>query len=109
MLASCKKNDEPDLQARSVSAITVQADRNSVRSHTANAEFVLDPRGSLAGSIKDGSSNLTLAENGSGIELRTAAGAVTDITRDLAYGKVENATGKLGELGKRVKIQGKSA
>jgi len=109
MLASCKKNDGPNLQARSVSAITVQADGNSVRIKTPNAEFVLDPRGSLRGSIQDGSSNPTLAENGSGIELRTAAGAVTDITRDLAHGKVENATGKLGELGKRVTIQGKSA
>src|SRR5262252_1317337 len=109
MLASCKQNDDPNLQARSVSAITVQADGTSVRIKTPNAEFVLDPRGSLRGSIQDGSSNPTLAENGSGIELRTAAGAVTDITRDLAHGKVENATGKLGELGKRVTIQGQSA
>jgi len=109
LLAGCKKNEGPKSQARTVSAITIQADGNSVRIKTPNAEFVLEPTGNLRGSIQDGSSNLTLAENGPGIELKTAAGSVTDITRDLAHSKVENATGKLGELGKRVTIQGKSA
>jgi len=109
LLAGCKKNEEPKSQARTVSAIAVQADGNSVRIKTPNAEFVLEPPGNVRGSIQDGSSNLTLAENGPGIELRTAAGSVTDITRDLAHSKVENATGKLGELGKLVTIQGKSA
>ena len=107
--AGCKKNEEPKPQAHTVSAITVQTDGNSVRLKTPNAEFVLEPPGNLRGSIQDGSSNLKLAENGPGIELKTTDGPVTDITRDLAHGKVENATGKLGELGKRVTIQGESA
>ena len=109
LLAGCQKNEEPKSQARTVSAITVQADGNSVRIKTPKAEFVLEPSGNIRSSIQDGSSNLTLAENGPGIELKTAAGSVTDITRDLAHGKVENAAGKLGELGKLVTIQGQSA
>jgi alpha-galactosidase len=109
LLAACKKDETAAPKAPTVSAITVQADRNSIRIRTSKAEFNLAPTGNLQGWIREGSSNLTLTESGPGIEAKTAAGVVTDIKRDLAAATVESATGKLGELGKRVTVQGKSA
>jgi alpha-galactosidase len=108
LLASCKKPEETAPKAPTVSAITVQADVDSVRIQTPKAVFLLSPTGNLHGSIHDGSTELTLAENGPGIEVKTAAGVVKDIVRDPAHAKIENATGKLGELGRRVIVQGKS-
>ena len=109
LLAACKKEETATPKAPTVSAITVQADRNSVRIRTSTGEFLLGPTGSLQSSFHEGSSNFTLTEYGLGIEVKTAAGVVTDIKRDLALAKIENAMGKLGELGKRVTVQGKSA
>ena len=109
LLAACKKEETVAPKAPTVSAIVVQADGNVIRIQTSKAEFLLRPTGNLQGSIRDGSSNLTLAENGPGIEVKTVTGVVRDITRDLARAKIENTTGKLGELGKRVTIQGRSA
>src|SRR5215510_11887162 len=94
-LAACKKEEKAAPKAPTVSAITVQADRNSIRIQTSKAEFILGPTGNLQGSMSDGSSTLILAERGLGIEVETAAGVVPDITRDLAGAKIENATGKL--------------
>jgi hypothetical protein len=109
LLAACKKEEKATPKAPTVSAITVQANGNAIRIQTSKAEFLLGPTGNLQGAIRDGSSNPTLAENGPGIEAKTVTGVVPDITRDLAHAKIENATGKLGELGKRVTIQGRSA
>jgi alpha-galactosidase len=109
LVAGCEKEKKALPTAPAVSVITVQADGSSVRIHTPKAEFMLGPAGNLQGSFRGGSSNLTLAEAGSGIELKAGAGVVKDIARDLANAKIENATGKLGALGKRVTIQGKSA
>jgi alpha-galactosidase len=107
-LAACRKEEKRVVAAPTVSAITVQTEGDSIRIRTPKAEFLLGPTGSLQGSIRGGSSNLTLAENSPGIEVRTAAGVVSDFVRDLTSARVENATGKLGESGKRIVIQGKS-
>src|SRR5262245_8201061 len=109
LLAACKKEETVTPKSPAVSAITVQADRNSLRIRTSTGEFLLEPTGSLQSSFHEGSSSFTLTEYGLGIEVKTAAGVVTDIKRDLASAKIDNATGKLGELGKRVTVQGKSA
>jgi len=109
LLAACKKEETAAPKAPTVSAIAVQADRNSIRIRTSTGEFLLGPTGSLQSSFHGDSSNFTLTERGPGIEVKTAAGVVTDIERDLALAKIENATGKLGNLGKRVTVQGKSA
>lgn len=107
--SGCEKRQEIDPQTQPTSTIAVQAAAASVWIHTSKANFFVGPTGSLQGSYRNGSDDLILAENGAGVDLKMAAGIVKDMTRDLAHAKIENATGKLGELGKRVTIEGKSA
>lgn len=108
LLVGCKKQEESKTPAANL-AITVEADAKSVRIQTAKAVFLLSPSGNLRGSIRDNSSNPTLAEDGPGIDVKTASGTVGDIVRDLLHAKTENTTGKLGNLGVKVTVQGKSA
>lgn len=107
--AGCKKQEEAAPQSPATSAVTVQANANSVQIDTPKGSFLLSLSGNLQASYRDGSTKVGLAETGPGIEVKTKVGIVTDIVRDLARAKVENASGKLGNLGKRVTIQGKSA
>ncbi|HLK05882.1 MAG TPA: glycoside hydrolase family 36 protein [Candidatus Acidoferrum sp.] len=105
----CKKQAEPAIKEPVASSISVQANDSAIRIVTKTAEFQLSPAGNLQGSFRDGSSALTLAENGPGISIKTAAGPLSDVTRDLGHAQIEDATGKLGTLGKRVTVKGKSA
>ena len=108
LLVGCKKQEE----AKTVPpfpSITVKANADSIRIETPKAEFLLSASGNLRGSSHDDLSNLTIAQDGPGIEVKTASGTVADIVRDLLHAKSENATGKLGNQGTKVTVEGRSA
>ena len=109
LFVGCKKQPEATPKPPGASGVAVQVNPNSVWIQTARADFFLSPTGNLQGLYREGSNHLSLAEGEPGLEVKTATGVVADIVRDLAHAKIENAMGKLGALGKRITVQGKSA
>jgi alpha-galactosidase len=84
---------------------------------TASAEFDLLASGYLQGYLLEGGKRLTLDEPGSVSESLVTSGPVPtkspgneihDFTLDFGHARVSDAQGKLGTLGKRVEVSGRS-
>src|SRR5262249_35602379 len=65
--------------------------------------------GSLESSLLSPGGKLTLEESTPGVEVFSGKKAVADIVRDIDHAQIESASGKLGPVGKRIEVKGKSA
>jgi len=110
MLAFDGCNSQPK-PTEPASSIVVENRADGIHLQTAQAEFVLTSKGSLLSRRKDGQQWVTLDEPSpdSGIVATIGKQAVTDFARDLGRAEVQPANGKLGALGKRVVLKGRSA
>jgi hypothetical protein len=109
--ADCKsKEAQPAAapEAAQTSAIRVSTDADGIHVDTPAAEFLLRRTGYLQASLKSESKMLTLEDPGGETGQQIIAGrtVVSDFVFDLA--KVDEATGKLGRLGKHIEVLGTS-
>ncbi len=107
-IASCKK-EESHVAKPVESAIQVQIANGTVRVTTKAAEFVLTASGDLQSSLLSQSGKLSFEETTQGVEVLSNKKPIADFVRDMEHAQIQNAAGKLGTLGKRVEIKGKSA
>jgi alpha-galactosidase len=110
MLAFDGCNSQPK-PAEPASAIMVENRADGIHLQTAQAEFILTSKGSLLARRKDGQQWLALDEQNSdsGIVATIGKQAVNDFARDLGHAEILSANGRLGALGKRVVVKGRSA
>jgi len=108
LIASCRKQESPK---EPVSSIVVETGSDGIHLQTAQAEFLLTAGGALLARHKYGMQWLTLddASANSSILVQADKHPVTDFVRDLTHAQILPANGKLGSLGKRVEVQGRSA
>jgi alpha-galactosidase len=107
-LAGCKK-EETQVAKPAESTIQVQIANGAVRVTTKTAQFVLSASGNLQGSLLSPNAKLSFEEAAPGIEIISSKRSVSDFVRDIDHARIQNAEGKLGLLGKRIVITGKSA
>jgi len=98
-MCGCSKPASVSMPART-SVVKVAASAESVTISTPAAQFALLPNGYLRTSLLRDGKQLTLDSTDPGGDYR-------DATFDLASAKVTEATGKLGTLGKTVRLTGK--
>jgi len=111
-LCACQnKNQRPQPApvpaAKSVVAVTTS--RTELRVDTPTAEFTLLPSGSLSAKLFKKDSTATLDTNSAepSQTVTIARKSYPGVNLDLATAKVQDATGKLGGLGKQITVTGK--
>lgn len=110
VVTGCRQQSPPPVQqARSSVQVTANPG-GPVAIKTATAEFDLMASGYLqAFLVKDGK-RLTLDEPGTeGETLVTGGNEIRDFVLDFEHARVSDARGKLGTLGKRIEVVGRSA
>ncbi|HXA00220.1 MAG TPA: alpha-galactosidase [Candidatus Dormibacteraeota bacterium] len=107
IFVGCKKQEA--IVAPAESKVEVRIANDGVHVTTKNAEFVLNSAGNLQGSLIQGASKIALEEAAPSAEVISGKKAVADFVRDIPHAEIQNTTGKLGALGKRVEIKGRSA
>ncbi len=92
------------------SQVRVTAGANRILLDTQSAEFAVNTQGYVAASMLSGTRKPSLDDAGgqNGIDLVASGKHVGDIAFDLAHARISDAEGKLGPLGQRVGIEGKS-
>src|SRR5271155_2514268 len=108
VFVGCKTQER---KAEPVSQVAVEILADGIHLKTARAEFLLAASGGLSGRFNDGTQWLSLDEisPSSGVLVSSDKKEVSDFVRDVAHAQIQAATGKLGALGKRVVIRGRSA
>lgn len=109
VIASCKEPETQVAKAPAESAIQVKISDGAVHVTTKTAEFVLSVSGNLQSSLLTGNNKLTFEETAPGIEVFSTKKQIADFVRDIDQAQIQNAAGKLGSLGKRIQVAGKSA
>jgi alpha-galactosidase len=111
--AGCSKNVTPVPAAPATSAIRVSVvpAGNSVTIETPVAQFAVTPNGYVSGTLLAGQKKLSLDDPGAepGLLVVAAGKKVQDFVFDVAGARISEPQGKLGTLGKRVELLGKSA
>jgi alpha-galactosidase len=109
--AGCRKKEGAKQAAMSVakSVVDVKISGESVTLRTPSVEFVLSPSGALRGSLLQGGAFSTLDTKSldSGQSVFAEKKEYPGIQLDLAHAEVLEVTGKLGNLGKQVNVNGK--
>jgi alpha-galactosidase len=102
LFTGCSRGTAPPgpIPSAKESVVRVELGAESVSVGTPAARFVLFPNGYLQAS---------LIRDGKLLNLDSSSKAVGDFSLDLASAKVTEAAGKLGSLGKRIEITGKSS
>jgi alpha-galactosidase len=97
-------------KTEAISTVAVESQADGIHLRTAQAEFVLTAKGGLLARFRNGTQWQTLDEvgPGSGVVVTTGKQAVADFVRDLGHAQIGAANGKLGALGKRVEVKGRS-
>jgi alpha-galactosidase len=108
-IIGCREESPPPTQQRRSSVQVTMNDGGPGVIKTASAEFDLLPSGYLqAYLVKDGR-RLTLDEPGTeGETLVSGSNEIRDFVLDFEHAKVSDAQGKLGTLGKRTEVIGRS-
>lgn len=112
-LAGCHGNNNAKPPATaplaSKSAVQVNASADAVTVHTPTAEFLLTPAGSLQATLHKNNATFTLdAKPSDASQIVTIAGNdYPGVALNTATATVRDATGKLGNLGKQIEINGK--
>jgi len=106
--AGCKKQ-ETQVAKPAESTIQVQIANGTVLVTTNIAQFVLSASGNLQGSLLSQDGKLSFEEAAPGVEVISSKKPVNDFMRDIDHAQVQNTEGKLGSLGKRIVIKGRSA
>lgn len=112
VFAGCKKQETTTSIAKPAateSSIQVRSSANGIEIASKSAVFVLLPNGNLQASRLDSSRRVTLDESASPLEITIGKKHVADFSRDFAHVSIQNSSGKLGNLGKRVEVRGHSA
>jgi alpha-galactosidase len=112
VFAGCKKQETTTSIAKPAatdSSIQVRSSANGIEIASKSAVFVLLPNGNLQASRIDSSRRVTLDESASPLEITIGKKHVADFSRDFAHVSIQNSSGKLGNLGKRVEVRGHSA
>jgi alpha-galactosidase len=112
VFAGCKKQETTTSIAKPAateSSIQVRSSANGIEIASKSAVFVLLPNGNLQASRIDSSRRVTLDESASPLEITIGKKHVADFSRDFAHVSIQNTSGKLGNLGKRVEVRGHSA
>ncbi len=107
--AGCKKPETQIAKTPAESTIEVQIVGGAIHVTTKTADFVLSASGNLQSSLLSQNSKLSFEESTPGVEVVSAKKPIGDFVRDIDRAQVQNAAGKLGALGKRIQIVGKSA
>jgi alpha-galactosidase len=109
----CNKKEAiaPPPAAPAASAIRVSPSATAITIDTPAAEFVVSPDGYVSANLLAGQKKLSLDEPGTepGLLIVVAGKKVQDFVFDLAGARTSEPQGKLGTLGKRVEVAGKSA
>ncbi len=112
LVAGCEKQKtapSSSAAAPTKSAIEVTATAQGVLVRTATTEFNLSPSGELHGALrKDGALHtLDSSSENVGQIVTVAKKPLPGVSLDLANAKIQEATGKLGRLGKQIDVEGK--
>ena len=93
------------------SSVQLATEADGIHLTTATAEFVLTGNGNLLARVKDGTriSTMDEAQGNGGIAVESGKRRVSDLVRDLKGAGIREAAGKLGKLGKRVEVKGRSS
>ncbi len=109
----CNKKEAtaPPPAAPAASVIRVSPSASSITIDTPTAEFVVSPDGYVSANLLAGEKKLSLDEPGTepGLLVVVAGRKVEDFEFNLAGARTSEPQGKLGTLGKRVEVNGKSA
>lgn len=108
-LSGCAKKSAP-APTEPASQIHVSTNATSIVVTTPSAEFVVNPNGYVAASLRQGDHRLSLDDAGDHAGMRVVASGknVTDLLFDVAHPRISQAQGKLGR-GQKIEIAGKSA
>ena len=109
VFAGCTKPETQVAKAPAESTVLVQITGGAIQVTTKAAEFVLSASGHLESSLLSQNGKLSFEETAPGIEILSVKKPVADFVRDIAHAQIQNASGKLGALGKRIQVGGKSA
>jgi alpha-galactosidase len=112
MFVGCKKEGTDLLPSanQQTSAVVVEPQADGLHLKTAQAEFVLTANGNLLAARKDGAARAALdeVEKVPAIAVKSGKRAIGDFVRNLRDAKIQEASGKLGKLGKHVEVKGHS-
>src|SRR5580700_3302805 len=105
-----KATPAPASQASPTSTIHVSKSANSITIETPAAEFVVSPDGYVAANLLAGKKKLSLDDPGDepGLLVVVAGKKIEDFVFDLAAARISEPQGKLGAVGQRVEVNGKS-
>jgi alpha-galactosidase len=108
VFSGCKTQDT---KPAAVSSVVAENLADGIHLKSKQAEFLLNANGGLQGGVRNGTRWLSLdeAEGDSRILVTSGRQAVNDFVRDLGQAEIRPANGKLGALGKRVEVKGRSA
>src|SRR5580700_10358558 len=113
LVGACNKRatPAPASVATSTSVIHVSKSANSITIETPAAEFVVAPDGYVAANLVAAKKRLSLDDPGAepGLLVVVARKEVQDFRFDLAGARISEPQGKLGPVGRRVEVNGKSA
>lgn len=105
-----RESSPPSLTAPSPQVSTIQIERKpgQIRITSSKAEFVLLPSGYLQAFLIDGGKRSTLddASATGGQKLLLENNRIAEFSLDLAQAKIEDASGKIGKLGKKLEVRG---
>jgi alpha-galactosidase len=109
IFCGCKKG--ATLKAPTTSTISVENRADGIHIISSQADFVLTPEGHLLANRKEDGRLVTIdkADQSSGIVVNSEGKAIDDFVRDMSRAKISEANGKLGPLGKQVKVKAHSA
>jgi alpha-galactosidase len=104
---ACEKAKQSAQVAPQKSAIDVTTAGNEITIHTPEASFVLHSDGALAAALTGPATPNTIDSiPQSGQTLMLAGRETTDVAFDLQHAEIRDAAGKLGSLGKQIKVKG---
>ncbi|MBS1841697.1 MAG: alpha-galactosidase [Acidobacteria bacterium] len=109
VFGGCKKPETQAVKALTESTVQIQISGGTIRVTTKTAEFSLSASGDLQSTLLSQSGKLSFEEAAPGIEILSAKKPIVDFVRDINHAQIQSATGKLGSLGKKIKVTGKSA
>jgi len=106
-----KATPGPTAEGPATSVIRVLPSTGSITITTPAAEFVVAPNGYVAANLVQGQRKLSLDDPGTepGLVVVVARKKVQDFVFDLPGARTAEPQGKLGAVGKRVEVNGKSA
>jgi len=112
MLFGCQSKNErtqPAAGPSVKSAMIVNTSAAEIRVRTPTAEFVLLPSGALSARFQKGTTSLTLDTTSTepAQSITIAKKSYQGANLDLASATIQDATGKLGSLGKQITVTGK--